>query len=115
LRDRVISKNNIGPTLKVNKPKMRDDRKEYQEEFSNHVLRIPRNRSASRLFVHRSKEGEIGKSPYEMNGTVCIVSEQVEMGRVYHSKCNRTTFTYYGTKIKSETGPPPCKTLPTSR
>jgi hypothetical protein len=28
--------------------------------------------------------------------------------------CNTKTFTYYGTKIKSETDPPLCNTLPTS-
>jgi hypothetical protein len=34
--------------------------------------------------------------------------------RVYNLKCSRTTFTYYSTKMKPETGPPSYNTLPTS-
>jgi hypothetical protein len=31
--------------------------------------------------------------------------------RVHHLKSNPTTITYYGIKMKSEAGPPPCNRL----
>jgi hypothetical protein len=37
------------------------------------------------------------------------VRQQTLNYRVLHLKCNQTTVMCYGTKIKSEAGPPPCK------